>query len=110
MLLWERLRNRNFMDLKFKRQKPIGRFILDFYCAALKLGVEIDGPVHEKQKEYDAGRDAFLNGIGISMIRFENNEVMLNIEGVLERIKTYTESFRANQGHSTLTLSGEGQG
>lgn len=59
-ILWEILQNRKFRDLKFRRQHPIGRYIADFYCHEIKLVIELDGKIHENQKEYDEIRDEFL--------------------------------------------------
>ena len=70
------------MGYKFVRQKPINRFILDFYCSELNLAIEIDGSSHDRKKGYDEARDKFLQQIGIKTIRVTNNEVLNNIEAV----------------------------
>jgi very-short-patch-repair endonuclease len=87
-LLWERLKNKQLEGYKFRRQHPIGRFILDFYCYAAKLAIEIDGNYHEKplQKEYDEQRTDAVGTIDIQVIRFINEDVINNIEGVLAEI------------------------
>lgn len=59
-LLWRKLRSRRFHDMKFRRQVPIGPYIVDFYCAEKKLIIEVDGGIHALQQTYDAQRDAFL--------------------------------------------------
>lgn len=73
---------------RFRRQRPFGSYIVDFYCAELKLVIEVDGDSHTTADgiEYDAERTAFLEGLGLRVIRFGNNEVMKNIEGVFERL------------------------
>lgn len=86
-VLWDRLRNRQLDDLKFRRQHPIGRYILDFYCAELKLAVELDGESHESRQQYDLARTAWLNELGIEVLRFQNMEVVLDINAVLECIR-----------------------
>ena len=86
--LWARVRNKQFFGLKFFRQYSVGPYILDFYCPEKKLAVELDGGQHNLPdgREYDAERTAFLNGHGIVVVRFWNNEVLQEIEGVLERL------------------------
>ncbi len=83
--MWnEVLRMRHFAAYKFLRQKPIGDFIVDFYCAELRLAIEIDGDSHAESVEYDAKRSATLNAHGISVARYTNDEVMNNLEGVYD--------------------------
>jgi very-short-patch-repair endonuclease len=84
--LWYRLRNRQLAGFKFRRQYPIDRFILDFYCLEKQLGVELDGSQHIEAKDYDDNREAFLHSKGITVLRFWDNEVLVNTEGVLTRI------------------------
>ena len=86
--LWERL-NKSQLGVRFKAQHPIDIFIADFYCHKFKLVVEIDGGIHETQKEYDEGRTAELESWGLTIIRFSNEEVMNDIEKVVERIKNH---------------------
>jgi very-short-patch-repair endonuclease len=73
---------------RFRRQRPFGPYIVDFYCAELKLAIEIDGDSHATADgiAYDAERTAFLEGLGLRVIRFSNHEVMNNIDGVFERL------------------------
>jgi len=84
--LWTCLRNRQLGGFKFRRQHPIDRFIVDFYCAACRLVVETDGDSHADQVEYDAARTAWLNEQGYCVIRFCNRDVHRNIDAVLEVI------------------------
>ena len=92
--LWYHLRAHRFMDLKFKRQRPMGSYIVDFVCEEHRLIIEIDGGQHQaEQATYDQQRDAWLHSQGYTVLRFWNNDVMQNLEGVLEKIR------------STLTLS-----
>ena len=83
------IRNRKFRGLKFRRQQVIDGFIVDFYCEALRLCIEIDGEVHdtEEAKKYDKNRDRALELRGLRMLRFQNNEVINDIEGVLRRLQ-----------------------
>jgi very-short-patch-repair endonuclease len=85
-VLWERLRKKQ-LGLRFKAQHPIERFIADFYCHKAKLVIEIDGKIHNVQKEYDLGREAELEKYGLKIIRFTNDEVLNNIDWVIEKIK-----------------------
>jgi very-short-patch-repair endonuclease len=73
-------------DLKIRRQHPIDRFIIDFYCAEAKLCIEIDGDSHADQIEYDQARTAYLNERGYTVIRFTNREVWQQFDAVLQRI------------------------
>lgn len=83
--LWMRLRNGQ-IGPKFRRQHPIGRFIVDFYCAKSRLVIEIDGDSHLDQVEYDAERTAWLVEQGYRVIRFTNREVDQQSDAVLEAI------------------------
>ena len=88
-LLWQLLRRRQLNNLKFRRQHPLKTgFILDFYCAEAKLGIELDGGYHNdtEQQEYDAERTEIVNEYGINIIRFSNEEVLQDTENVLKKI------------------------
>jgi len=85
---WHHLRAHRFMALKFKRQKPRGRYIVDFICVERHLIIEIDGGQHAEQTEYDQRRDAWLRSQGYTVLRFWNHEVMQQLEGVLEQIRS----------------------
>ena len=86
-LLWSRLRNKQLKGLKFRRQHPLGPFIADFYCAARRLVVEIDGDIHDLQPERDAARTEQFKRYGYRLIRFRNKQVLNDIEGVLVAIE-----------------------
>ena len=85
-LLWKLLRNRSIADAKFRRQHPVGRYILDFYCVEKRLAVELDGGQHGEAVTYDERRDAWLRSHGIEVLRFWNNQVFSETEAVLEVI------------------------
>ena len=85
--LWYHLRAHRFMELKFKRQKPIGRYIVDFVCLEHQLIIELDGGQHVEQEAYDRQRDAWLRQQGYTVLRFWNHDVMQNLDGVLEQIR-----------------------
>ena len=85
-LLWSRLRNHQIASLKFRRQVPIDRYVVDFYCHAAKLVVELDGRQHEWFADYDSGRSEVLERFGLRVIRFTNEEVCGDLDSVLARI------------------------
>ncbi len=85
-LLWKKLRSRNLHNLKFRRQEPIGDYIVDFVCYETKLIIECDGGQHTLQKPKDNVRDEWLKKEGYEVLRFWNNEILQNMEGVLEMI------------------------
>jgi very-short-patch-repair endonuclease len=87
MALWLFLSNKGLCGYKFRRQHPIHGYILDFYCPEHKLAVEIDGKIHDNLKEHDLKRQQFLEGLGISFIRFSNDDVINSTETVLKMIK-----------------------
>ncbi|MBI5075158.1 MAG: endonuclease domain-containing protein [Nitrospirae bacterium] len=90
-ILWQKLRNRGQQGLKFRRQVPVGPYVADFLCEGSKLIVEVDGGQHAERKDYDQYRDDFLRTNGYEVVRFWNNEVMGNMDGVLEAIKQVLE-------------------
>ncbi|MBI5694984.1 MAG: DUF559 domain-containing protein [Nitrospirae bacterium] len=85
-LLWERLRYTQVDGFKFRRQQALGRFIADFICFEKRLIIELDGGVHDLQKERDAERDLYLKESGYTVIRIQNREVEQNIDSVLQLI------------------------
>ena len=87
--IWIEVLMKRKTGYKFLRQKPINRFILDFYCSELNLAIEIDGNSHNKKKYYDEARDLFLKQVGIKTIRFTNDEVLNNIENVKRMIMNF---------------------
>ena len=86
--LWNLLRNRQFNNLKFKRQQPIGEYIVDFVCKEEKIIIEIDGGQHNtiENNQLDKERTDFLQSLGYKVIRFWNNEIYENIDGIWERL------------------------
>lgn len=88
-LLWEALKEKKLSGLKFYRQMPIDRFIVDFYCPRLKLVVELDGGIHDDpdQYEYDCLREQMLRERELRIIRFRNEEVISDLHDVCDRIR-----------------------
>jgi len=88
ILLWEKLKDKQLLGLRFRSQHPIDIFIADFYCHEARLVVEIDGEIHEGQIEYDDGREAEIEKYGIKIIRFTNDEVIINLDNVVNKIES----------------------
>ena len=86
-VLWRALHGQKLEGIKFRRQHPVGRFVLDFYCSASHLVVELDGDSHKGREEEDTARTDRLKAYGYRVIRFRNEEVLSNLESVLERIR-----------------------
>jgi very-short-patch-repair endonuclease len=89
-VLWRALRGRGVGALRFRRQHPVGRFVLDFYCPAAKLCVEVDGDIHDEQEERDEARTAALATGGYRVLRFRNEEVLNDLPSVIARIEAAT--------------------
>ena len=85
-VLWFRLRDRRLNGLKFRRQMPIKTYVVDFYCESARLIVELDGGHHAERGGQDAKRTADLEAYGYLVLRFWNNDVLSNIDGVVETI------------------------
>ena len=85
--LWHRLRNRQLGGFKFRRQYAIGRYIADFYCSDARLVIEIDGPIHQTQTEYDQYRENKIMLRDIAVLRFSNYEIESDMETVLTKIQ-----------------------
>ena len=86
VILWSRLR-RSGLGYKFRRQESIGKYIVDFYCPAKKLIIEIDGWQHKENEEYDNKRTTYFESLGLRVLRFWNNDVNDNLSGVILRIE-----------------------
>ncbi len=101
IIMWgDVLRDRQMLGYKFLRQKPIGKYILDFYCSELKLAVEIDGDSHAEQEKYDKNRTKNLNQLGIKVLRYTNQEVMHSSDGLFEDLE---DQIRQREGKLNLT-------
>jgi very-short-patch-repair endonuclease len=86
-LLWKYLRAKQMQGCKFRRQEPIGSYIVDFVCQEKRIVIEVDGGQHSTENKRDNERDKWLKGQGYKVLRFWNNEVLANTEGVLEVIR-----------------------
>ena len=98
--LWARLKGRQLLGCKFRRQYSVESFVLDFYAPEVKLGIELDGHRHyqEEAREYDERRRTFVEAFGITIVRFGNWEVYDNLDGVVEAIGREVAGLRAAAG------------
>ena len=88
-ILWRALKGKRVEGLKFRRQFGVGPYVIDFYCPEIRLGIELDGGVHKTSHthEYDEMRSRFLAENGIRVLRFDNEVVYNNVEGIIEAIR-----------------------
>jgi very-short-patch-repair endonuclease len=86
-ILWQALRGRKLDGYKFRRQQPIGVFVVDFFCGSELLIVEVDGSIHELQKEHDQQRQELLESLGLKMVRISSIQVETNLSSVLAIIR-----------------------
>jgi len=88
-ILWNELKNNKFLGLKFRRQHPVDRFVVDFYCHKHLLVIEVDGGIHlsKEVKENDINRELELKSLGLNIVRFTNEDVLNTLSDVLEKIK-----------------------
>jgi very-short-patch-repair endonuclease len=87
VLFWNQVKNHQFLNLDFHRQKIIGNYIVDFYCPELQLVVEIDGSSHDDKLEYDAERDAYIQGLGLKILHYDDAAVKQNLNAVMDDLK-----------------------
>jgi very-short-patch-repair endonuclease len=112
--LWQKLRNAQIDGASSRRQHPAGRYILDFYCPALQLAIELDGRQHAQAGEQDRRRDEWLKQRGVTVLRFWNSDVTENLSGVLEVIAAKVSELKPSESTPTrrwradLPLSGGG--
>lgn len=85
-MLWQELRGKKFNGIKFRRQQPIGPFIVDFYAPSIRLVIEIDGNIHLQQQDADQSRQMILESLGLNILRFSARQVERDINSVLSAI------------------------
>lgn len=93
-LLWDMLKNGQFLGLDFDRQKQIGNYFVDFYCAELNLVIEIDGSSHDDKYEYDKRRDEYMEKLGLRVIRISDEGVRHRMEMELEYIAKVVDEIK----------------
>ena len=114
-MLWQCLRANQLHGAKFRRQHNIGQYIVDFYCHTAKLVIELDGGIHELQKDRDSDRDTYLKANGLQVLRLQNEEITQNLPQVLQTITNHLSLFLPSpegegQGVRAKTPAGEGLG
>ena len=87
--MWKALQKKQFLGLTFNRQITIGPYIVDFFCAKAKVAIEVDGETHEGKEEYDAERDAYLQGLGITTIHVNAMDVNLRLDTIIKTLKEH---------------------
>jgi len=92
-LLWQELRGKQLNGIKFRRQQPIGPFVVDFYAPSLRLVIEIDGAVHQQQQEEDRTRQMILESLDLTILRFSASQVETEIASVLTTITLIAEEI-----------------
>jgi very-short-patch-repair endonuclease len=108
VLFWEQVKNKQFKNFDFDRQKIIGNYIVDFYTPNCNVVIEIDGSSHENKQEYDAMRDEYLESLGLKVIHIEDIDVKKNISAVMTMLYNHpaltdTSSSAINFSHQSLT-------
>ncbi|BCM92887.1 putative protein [Abditibacteriota bacterium] len=98
VILWKRLQRRQVAGAKFRRQQSVEAFVLDFYCPEVRLAIELDGPSHdgEEAAQRDESRQQLIESYGIVFLRFSNQEIYQNVQGIVETIETKVASLRQN--------------
>lgn len=94
VLLWNELKRKQMMGYDFHRQKPIGEYIVDFYCPRLRLVIEIDGDSHFMREKKDAERQQKLEGVGLRFLRLDDLDVKFQIDKVLVTIRQWIEQHK----------------
>ncbi|MGC2063433.1 MAG: endonuclease domain-containing protein [Thermodesulfovibrionales bacterium] len=97
VLLWNELKARKMKGYQFMRQKPIGDYIVDFYCGKLRLIIEIDGESHSDKAERDRKRQEWLESIGLTVLRFYDIEIKRNLSPVIMVLERWIEDFEGQQ-------------
>ena len=105
-LLWQNLRGGRLSGLRFRRQQIIGRYVVDFYCHAASVVIELDGGIHVGQKARDRERENHLKALGLRLVRFKNGQVNTNLQRVLKKIEQVCTSQTSPQ----PSPKGEGDG
>jgi very-short-patch-repair endonuclease len=108
-ILWDVLRGKKLDGIKFRRQQPIGYFVVDFYSSAYRLVVEVDGPIHNSQKEADAVGQKILEGLGLIVLRIKTEFVEKNLSMALDAIWNSVCIIKKNQ-NTPSPFMGAGRG
>jgi very-short-patch-repair endonuclease len=107
VLLWNQLKRKQFLGLDFDRQKIIGNYIVDFYCAEKQVVLEVDGSSHDYKIDYDRQRDAFLMGLDLTVIHLRDSDVKKNLPGIMDFLSNH-QAFTTPRLRGTPPREGNG--
>lgn len=93
ILFWNQVKAKKILGYQFCRQKPIGNYIVDFYCNPLDLVVEIDGPIHDKYHKYDQKRQMYLESLGQTVLRFKDLDVRTKIDDIIQTLSDWIINY-----------------
>ncbi|MCI0553773.1 MAG: DUF559 domain-containing protein [Anaerolineae bacterium] len=108
-ILWQSLRGKKLDGIKFRRQQPIGYFVVDFYSSMYRLVIEVDGSIHEKQVETDRARQEILEALGLNVLRINAETVEENLLVALDMIRSKIAKLRASESPSPILGEGLGE-
>ena len=108
-ILWQALRGKKLDGLKFRRQQPVGYFVVDFYNSAYRLVIEVDGPIHNSQIEADLARQQILEALGLNVLRIKSETVEKNLSAALNDICVKIEELKIKQFPSPILGEGVGE-
>ena len=100
--LWEQVRDKRILGYKFRRQHTIDRFIVDFHCPDANLIIEVDGPIHDYSQEEDTLRQAYLESLNLTVLRFTNDEVLQNTVNVVNQIRKFLKEWEREEEESRI--------
>ena len=109
-ILWQALRGKKLDGVKFRRQQPVGYFVVDFYDSTYRLVIEVDGPIHDNQVEADRARQDILEVLGLNILRIKTQLVESNLIGALSDIRGRIEQLSIKVSESPSPCMGEGLG
>ena len=109
-ILWQALRGKKLDGVKFRRQQPIGYFVVDFYNSAYRLVIEVDGPIHNNQVEADRARQDILEVLGLNILRINTEMAESNLTGVISNIRHRIEELKIKINEFPTTFMGVGLG
>ncbi len=97
VVLWKHLKNKQFLNLKFRRQFGIGNYIVDFYCPEIKLAIEVDGSTHYEEEVFnkDIKKDEYIKNLGINLLRINSEEIFNNLNEVLFRLENICNEIQS---------------
>ena len=109
-ILWQALRGKRLDEIKFRRQQPVGYFVVDFYSSVYRLVVEVDGLIHDNQVEADRARQDILEVLGLNVLRIEAELVERNLPSALNIIRKRIEELKIKVNDTPSPFMGEGLG